>query len=103
MFAVVDIAGSQFKVAANDKLHVPLLKQEKGASVTFDRVLMCGDDKNVKVGNPTVKGASVSATVLEHVKADKVIVFKKRRRKGYRVKKGHRQDYTRIEITNIVN
>jgi large subunit ribosomal protein L21 len=103
MFAVVDIAGSQFKVAANDKLHVPLLKQEKGASVTFDRVLMFGDDTNVKVGNPTVKGASVSATVLEHVKADKVIVFKKKRRKGYRVKKGHRQDYTKIEITNIVN
>jgi large subunit ribosomal protein L21 len=103
MFAVVDIAGSQFKVAANDKLHVPLLKQEKGASVTFDKVLMFGDEKNVKVGNPTVKGASVSATVLEHVKADKVIVFKKRRRKGYRVKKGHRQDYTRIEITNVVN
>jgi large subunit ribosomal protein L21 len=103
MFAVVDIAGSQFKVAANDKLRVPLLKQEKGASVTFDKVLMFGDEKNVKVGNPTVKGASVSATVLEHVKADKVIVFKKRRRKGYRVKKGHRQDYTRIEITNIVN
>lgn len=103
MFAVVDIAGSQFKVAANDKLHVPLLKLEKGASVTFDRVLMFGDDKNVKIGNPTVKGASVSATVLEHVKADKVIVFKKKRRKGYRVKKGHRQDYTKIEITNIVN
>jgi large subunit ribosomal protein L21 len=103
MFAVVDIAGSQFKVAANDKLNVPLLKQEKGASVTFDKVLMFGDEKNVKVGNPTVKGASVSATVLEHVKADKVIVFKKRRRKGYRVKKGHRQDYTRIEITNVVN
>ncbi len=103
MFAVVDIAGSQFKVVANDKLHVPLLKLEKGASVTFDRVLMFGDDKNVKIGNPTVKGASVSATVLEHVKADKVIVFKKKRRKGYRVKKGHRQDYTKIEITNIVN
>jgi large subunit ribosomal protein L21 len=103
MFAVVDIAGSQFKVAANDKLHVPLLKQEKGASVTFDKVLMFGDEKNVKIGNPTVKGASVSATVLEHVKADKVFVFKKKRRKGYRVKKGHRQDYTKIEITNIVN
>jgi large subunit ribosomal protein L21 len=63
---------------------------------------MFGDEKNVKIGNPTVKGASVSATVLDHVKADKVIVFKKKRRKGYRVKKGHRQDYTKIEITNIV-
>jgi large subunit ribosomal protein L21 len=103
MFAVVDIAGQQFKVTPNAKLLVPTLQQEKGASITFDKVLLLGTDKDVKVGAPTVKGASVSATILDHMKGDKVIVFKKKRRKGYRVKRGHRQGYTRIEITDIVN
>lgn len=101
MYAVVDIAGKQFKVATDDKIFVPTLKHNKGASVTFDKVLLLGGDKEVMVGNPTVAGASVEATVLDHVQGDKVVVFKKKRRKGYRVKRGHRQAYTHVQITKI--
>lgn len=101
MYAVVDIAGKQYKVAENDKIHIPTLKKDKGASISFDKVLLLGGDKGVKVGNPTVAGASVQATILDHVKDDKVIVFKKKRRKGYRVKRGHRQAYTQVQITKI--
>lgn len=101
MYAVVDIAGKQFKVSENDRLRVPTLKQPKGASVTFDRVLLLAGEKEVLVGNPTVAGASVQATVLDHVRGEKVIVFKKKRRKGYRVKRGHRQEYTDIQVTKI--
>ncbi len=101
MYAVVDIAGKQFKVAQDDKILVPTLKQDKGTKITFDKVLLLGGDKEVNVGNPTVAGASVQATVLDHVQGDKVIVFKKKRRKGYRVKRGHRQAYTQVQITKI--
>lgn len=101
MYAVVDIAGKQFKVAQNDKIHVPTLKKEKGATVTFDKVLLLASDNEVSVGNPLVSGASVEATVLDHVKDDKLVVFKKKRRKGYRVKRGHRQAYTQVQITKI--
>jgi large subunit ribosomal protein L21 len=101
MYAVVDIAGKQFKVAPNDTLHVPTLRADKGATVAFDKVLLLGGDKEVTVGNPIVAGASVQATVLDHVKDDKVIVFKKKKRKGYRVKRGHRQAYTQVQITKI--
>lgn len=101
MYAVVDIAGKQFKVAKNDKLHVPTLKADKGASITFDKVLLLAGDKEVSIGNPTVSGASVEATVLDHMKDDKVVVFKKKKRKGYRVKRGHRQAYTQVQITKI--
>lgn len=101
MYAVVDIAGKQFKVSENDRLRVPTLKSEKGATVTFDRVLLLADEKEVLVGNPTVTGASVQATVMDHVRGEKVIVFKKKRRKGYRVKRGHRQGYTDIQVTRI--
>ena len=101
MFAVVDIAGKQFKVAQNDKLLVPTLKQKVGAKVKFDKVMMVGDDKDVVVGNPLVSSAHVEATVLEHVKGPKVIVFKKKKRKGYRVKRGHRQQYTQVQISTI--
>ncbi|MDL1891737.1 50S ribosomal protein L21 [Sphingobacteriales bacterium CHB3] len=101
MYAVVDIAGKQFKVAQNDKLHVPTLKADKGASITFDKVLLLAGDKEVSIGNPTVSGASVEATVLDHMKDDKVVVFKKKKRKGYRVKRGHRQAYTQVQITKI--
>jgi large subunit ribosomal protein L21 len=79
MFAVVDIAGKQFKVAQNDKLIVPTLKQKVGAKVRFEKVMMVGDDKDVMVGNPLVTGAHVEATVLDHVKGPKVMVFKKER------------------------
>jgi large subunit ribosomal protein L21 len=101
MYAVVDIAGRQFKVAEQERVRVPSLKQEKGTTVTFDRVLLLADDKEVQIGNPTVAGASVQATVLDHVRGEKVTVFKKKRRKGYRVKRGHRQGYTDIQVTKI--
>jgi len=101
MFAVVDILGQQFKVAENTKYYVPRLKDKIDTEVTFDSVLILNDDKKVKIGNPSVKGAKVTAKVLEHLKDDKVIVFKKKRRKGYKKKQGHRQELTRIEITKI--
>ncbi len=101
MYAIVDIAGKQFRVQQDDKLYVPRLKAEVGESITFDRVLLVADNDAVSVGTPVVDGATVEATVLNHVKADKVIVFKKKRRKGYRVKNGHRQPYTQISITGL--
>jgi large subunit ribosomal protein L21 len=101
MYAVVEIAGSQYKVNPSEKLYVPRLEAEVGNSVTFDRVLLIADDKSVRVGTPVVKGASVKAKVLAHVKDEKIVVFKKKRRKGYRVKRGHRQPYTHIEITTV--
>ena len=87
MYAIVDIAGQQFKVAKDDKIFVNRLKNEEGESINFDSVLLVGADKKISVGTPTVEGAKVSAKVLAHVKGDKVIIFKKKRRKGYRVKK----------------
>jgi large subunit ribosomal protein L21 len=103
MYAVVDIAGKQYKVTNNDEILVPTRKEKPGDKVKFDRVLLLGSDKEVTVGHPLVAGALVEATVVdETVRGDKVIVFKKKKRKGYRVKKGHRQDYTRVQITNIV-
>ena len=101
MFAVVEIAGQQYKVNPEEKLYVPRLEGEVGSEVKFDKVLLLVDDKAVKVGAPVVAGAAVQAKVLAHVKDEKVIVFKKKRRKGYRVKRGHRQQYTQIEITSI--
>ena len=101
MYAVVDIAGRQFKVAQNDKIFVPRMKGDKGTTVKFDKVLLLADDKETRVGNPVVKGARVEATVLEHMRDDTVIVFKKKKRKGYRVKNGHRQPYTQVQITKI--
>jgi len=102
MFAVVEIAGKQFKVAPSEKLIVPTLNEKEGAKVRFERVLVVGKDEDVKVGNPLVAGARVEATVVAHGKGEKVTVFKKKRRKGYRVLRGHRQGYTEIEITSIV-
>jgi large subunit ribosomal protein L21 len=101
MFAVVEIGGQQYKVNPEEKIYVPRLEKEVGSSVKFDKVLLVSNDKEVKVGAPVVSGASVSAKVLAHVKDEKVIVFKKKKRKGYRVKRGHRQQYTHIEITSI--
>lgn len=101
MYAIVDIAGKQFRVQQDDKLYVPRLQAEVGDAITFDRVLLFADDGDVSIGAPVVEGASVGAKVLGHVKADKVIVFKKKRRKGYRVKNGHRQPYTQISITGL--
>jgi large subunit ribosomal protein L21 len=101
MFAVVDIAGKQFRVVPNDKILIPSLGGKVGSSVKFDRVLLLGEDKQISVGNPIVAGARVEATILEHVKDGKVVVFKKKKRKGYRVKRGHRQGYTQIQITKL--
>ena len=101
MFAVVDIKGVQYKVQSSQRVFIPKLEQEAGSTIKFDKVLLLADEKNVKVGAPTVKGASVEAKVLGHRKDDKVMVFKKKRRKGYRVRRGHRQQYTEVEITQI--
>ena len=101
MFAVVDILGQQFKVNENTKYYVPKLKSDIDSEVTFDSVLLYSDDNGVKVGTPLVGDIKVTAKILEHVKDDKVIVFKKKRRKGYQRKKGHRQQLSRIEITKI--
>ena len=101
MFAVVDIAGQQFKVSEKTTYYVPRLSDKPNTSVTFNNVLVVGADKSTKIGNPSVKGAKVTAKVLEHLKDDKVIVFKKKRRKGYRKFNGHRQQLTKIEITKI--
>ena len=101
MFAVVNIAGQQFKVSENSTYYVPKLSKEPNKNITFKEVLVLNDDKNTKVGNPLIKGAKVTAKVVEHLKDDKVIVFKKKRRKGYRKFNGHRQQLTKIEVTKI--
>ncbi|NRD22340.1 50S ribosomal protein L21 [Winogradskyella litoriviva] len=101
MYAIVEIAGQQFKVAKDQKVFVHRLATEEGKKVDFDNVLLIGDGNNVTVGAPAIDGAQVSAKVLKHLKGDKVIVFKKKRRKGYRVKNGHRQSLTEIVIEGI--
>ncbi|WP_353780101.1 50S ribosomal protein L21 [Winogradskyella sp. 3972H.M.0a.05] len=102
MYAIVEIAGHQFKVEKDQKVFVNRLGTEEGKKVSFDNVLLIGDGNNVTVGAPAIGGAQVSAKVLKHLKGDKVIVFKKKRRKGYRVKNGHRQALTEIQIESIV-
>ncbi len=101
MLAVVDILGQQFKVTENTKYYVPKLKAEPETEVTFDKVLLVNDGKSTKIGNPVVSGVKVTAKVLGHIKDDKVIVFKKKRRTGYRKTHGHRQHLTRIEVLKI--
>ncbi|MCL5028216.1 MAG: 50S ribosomal protein L21 [Bacteroidetes bacterium] len=101
MLAVVDILGQQFKVSENVQYYVPRLDEEPNKSVTFDNVLLLSDETGTKVGNPYVEGVKVKAKVIEHLKDDKVIVFKKKRRTGYDKKNGHRQQLTKIEITKI--
>jgi large subunit ribosomal protein L21 len=102
MYAIVDIAGQQFKVKKDQKIFVHRLEGEPGNQVDFDRVLLIDNDSNVSVGAPVIQGAMISAKILEHLKGDKVIVFKKWRRKGYRVKNGHRQYLTQILIEEII-
>ena len=101
MYAIVDIAGQQFKVEKDQQLFVHRLQEKEGSKVTFDKVLLIDNNGKVNVGAPAIKGAAVTAKVLEHVKGDKVIVFKKKRRKGYKVKNGHRQSLTKILIEKI--
>ncbi|HEY9560959.1 MAG TPA: 50S ribosomal protein L21 [Anseongella sp.] len=101
MYAIVNIAGQQFKVAKDQHLFVHRLQGDEGASIEFDDVLLIDNDGKVTVGAPLVKGAKISATIVSHLKGDKVIVFKKKRRKGYKKKNGHRQLFTKIQIGNI--
>ena len=101
MFAIVEIAGKQFKVEKDQMLYVHRLQQAEGASIELNNVLLVSNNGNVKIGAPAVAGANVKAKVLTHVKGDKVIVFKKKRRKGYRKKNGDRQSFTKIQIEAI--
>ncbi len=101
MYAIVDIAGKQFKVAKDQYIYAPKMDGDAGTSVRFDKVLLIDDGASVQIGAPTVSGAAVSGKILEHVKGDKVIVFKKKRRKGYAKKNGHRQQYTKVQIESI--
>lgn len=100
MFAIVEIAGLQYKVEQNQKLFVNRLKGEKGTKVSFDKVLLTNNG-TVTVGAPAISGIAVEAEILDHVQADKVIIFKKKRRKGYAKKNGHRQQLTQIQIVSI--
>lgn len=101
MYAIVDIVGKQFRVAKNEFVYVPLVNGDEGGKIDFKDVLLVDNEGKVKVGSPNVKGASVSGKILEHGKGDKVMVFKKKRRKGYRVRNGHRQQYSKILIEDI--
>jgi large subunit ribosomal protein L21 len=101
MYVIVEIAGQQFKVEKNQKLFVHRLEGAEGDSVSFDKILLIDNDGQVKIGTPAIEAASISAKILKHLKGDKVIVFKKKRRKGYAVKNGHRQQFTQIQIEEI--
>jgi len=102
MYAIVEMAGQQFKVAKDQKVYVHRLQTEEGKKVVFDKVLLLDDNGSVTVGAPVIEGAAVEAKVIKHLKGDKVIVFKKKRRKGYRKKNGHRQYLTEIVVEGIV-
>ena len=101
MFAIVNISGKQYRVEKGDKIKVALLETESGKKVKFENVLLTDDGKKVTIGNPVVSGATVSGTVINHGRDRKVIVFKKKRRKGYRRKNGHRQDFSLIQIDSV--
>ncbi|MFN3757031.1 MAG: 50S ribosomal protein L21 [Flavobacterium sp.] len=101
MYAIVEIAGQQFKVSKDQKVFVHRLASEEGSNVTFDKVMLLDENGAVTIGAPAIDGASVEAKVLQHLKGDKVIVFKKKRRKGYKKKNGHRQSLTQIVIEGI--
>jgi len=102
MYAIVEIAGQQFKVAKDQKVYVHRLQDEEGSKVTFDNVLLLEDGSNITIGAPAIDGATVEAKVIKHLKGDKVIVFKKKRRKGYKKKNGHRQYLTELLIEGII-
>lgn len=101
MYAIIVTGGKQYKVAEGDTLFIEKLDAEEGAAVTFDQVLMAGNGEDVKVGAPTVEGATVEAKVVKNGKAKKIYVYKMKRKKNYRRKKGHRQPFTKVEITKI--
>jgi large subunit ribosomal protein L21 len=101
MYAIVEIAGQQFKVSKDLKVYVNRLAHEEGSKISFDKVLLLDDNGSITLGAPAIEGASVEAKVLQHLKGDKVIVFKKKRRKGYKKRNGHRQYLTQIVIEGI--
>ena len=102
MYAIVEIAGQQFKVERGNKVYVHRLEANEGAKVEFNKVLLVDNGGKIQVGTPSVDGAKVAATVLSHLKGDKVIVFKKKRRKGYQKSNGHRQQFTQILVQGIL-
>lgn len=102
MYAIVEIGGQQFKISKDQKIYVNLVQNEEGSELEFDQVLLLAEGEKIQVGKPLVQGARVKATVLAHVKADKVLVFKKKRRKGYQKMNGHRQPLTQIQIQEII-
>jgi large subunit ribosomal protein L21 len=101
MYAILETGGKQYRVNAGDKLEIERLTTEAGKEFTFDRILMVNNDGSVRVGTPTVEGATVTADVVEHKRGDKVVVFKFKRRKGYHKKQGHRQELTVVKIKSI--
>ena len=101
MYAIIETGGKQYKVSQGDVVFIEKLDAEENAEITFDKVLMAGEGDSVKVGTPTVEGATVSAKVLKNGKAKKVVIFKMKRKKNERKRKGHRQPYTKVEITAI--
>ena len=102
MYAIVDIAGQQFKVVKDQKVYVHRLDAEEGTDMEFAKVLLIDNEGNIQVGNPVVEGAKIAAKVLTHLRGDKVLVFKKKRRKGYQKLNGHRQNFTQIQIQDII-
>ena len=102
MYAIVEIAGQQFKVAKDQKVFVNRLPEAEGEKVQFSNVMLLEDGKNITIGAPAIEGAAVEAKVIKHLKGDKVIVFKKKRRKGYKTLNGHRQQFTQIQVETIV-
>jgi large subunit ribosomal protein L21 len=102
MYAIVDIAGQQFKVVKDQKVYVHRLDAAEGTDMEFAKVLLIDNDGKVQVGNPVVEGAKIAAKVLTHLRGDKVLIFKKKRRKGYQKLSGHRQNFTQIHIQDII-
>ncbi len=101
MYAIVEIAGQQFKIQKDQKIYVNRLKEEEGAELEFDKVFLKADGDKIEVGAPVVEGAKIKAKVLAHVKSDKILIFKKKRRKGYQTLNGHRQQMTQIQIEEL--
>src|SRR5690606_8158452 len=102
MYAIVEIAGKQFKITKDQYIYAPKMECVAGSSIFFDKVLLLQDEDTIHVGSPIVNGAKVEASVIEHVKGDKITIFKRKRRKGYKIKQGHRQGYTKVLIGNIL-
>jgi large subunit ribosomal protein L21 len=101
MYAIVEIAGQQFKAEKNKSLYVHRLEGEEGSAITFEKVMLIDNEGQLRIGAPVVEGASIAAKIISHVKGDKVLVFKKKRRKGYQKLNGHRQSFTKILVEDI--